>query len=84
MFNRYVFGKAIRITKSAAAFLWVHAGTDEVFLVLSGNTEIEFRDGLVRLDAGQIFGVPKGLEHRSVQPLNVMLLIKPRGVINYR
>ena len=60
-----------------------HADTDETFLVLQGQLRIEFRDGFVDLNAGEMFVVPKGVEHKPIanRPVQAML-IEPRGVIN--
>ncbi len=44
---------------------------------------IEFRDGRVELSAGEMFVVPKGVEHRPVAPSECkILLVEPRGVVN--
>ena len=77
--NDYQF----KLVKFGGEFVWhEHKHTDEVFLVLSGNMEIEFRDGLARLGAGEMFVIPKGLEHRTRAGAEChALLIEPRGVI---
>ena len=60
--NDYQF----KLVKYARELVWHdHKDTDEVFLVLSGDMEIEFRDGSVQLVAGDMFVVPKGVEHRT-------------------
>ncbi|MEO1620944.1 MAG: cupin domain-containing protein, partial [Cyanobacteria bacterium J06632_3] len=65
-------------------FVWHdHPDTDEVFLVIEGAMEIEFRDRSVQVAAGELFVIPKGIEHitRAKDECKVML-IEPRGVIN--
>lgn len=60
-------GNEVRIAKVDGAFTWhAHADTDELFLCLSGDFGIEFRDGLVKLAPGEMIVVPKGVEHRPV------------------
>jgi mannose-6-phosphate isomerase-like protein (cupin superfamily) len=60
-------GNEIRIAKVDGEFTWhSHAGTDELFLVISGDFAIEFRDGVKRIAPGEMIVVPKGVEHRPV------------------
>lgn len=78
--NDYQF-KLVRIEGD---FLWHdHPETDEAFLVLEGELRIDFRDGAVRLGPGEMFVVPRGVEHKPFAEREVkMLLIEPRGVLN--
>lgn len=78
--NDYQF-KLVRI---AGEFVWHdHPDTDEVFIVVEGRMAIEFRDGRIELAAGEMFVVPRGVEHRPVarEECKVML-VEPRGVVN--
>jgi mannose-6-phosphate isomerase-like protein (cupin superfamily) len=60
-------GNEVRIAKVEGEFTWhAHADTDELFLCLSGDFAIEFRDGLRKLAPGELMVVPKGKEHRPV------------------
>ena len=60
-------GNEVRIAKVEGEFTWhSHADSDELFLVISGDFAIEFRDGLTRLAPGELIVVPKGVEHRPV------------------
>ena len=60
-----------------------HDDTDDFFLVLSGNLEIELRDRTVKLGPGELFIVPKAVEHRPVAHEEVqLLLIEPSGTPN--
>ena len=78
--NDYQF----KLVKIEGEFVWhSHADTDEVFLVVDGEMNIEFRDGKVDLHAGEMFVVPKGVEHKpSAHAECRVMLIEPRGVIN--
>jgi mannose-6-phosphate isomerase-like protein (cupin superfamily) len=73
-----------KVVKLEGEFVWhSHAQTDEVFMVLAGKMAIEFRDGRVDLSAGEMFVVPKGVEHRPVAAMEChVLLVEPRGVVN--
>jgi mannose-6-phosphate isomerase-like protein (cupin superfamily) len=78
--NDYQF----KIVKILGDFLWHdHADTDETFIVLEGELRIDFRDGAVTLRAGEMFVVPRGVEHKPYAAEEVkMLLVEPRGVVN--
>ena len=74
----------IKIVKIEGDFEWhSHKDTDETFIVLEGNLRIDFRDGNVSLTAGELYVVPKGVEHKPFAETEVkMLLIEPSGVLN--
>lgn len=78
--NDYQF----KIVKLEGDFIWhEHKDTDETFIVLDGVLRIDFRDGAVKLSAGEMFVVPKGVEHKPYAEREVkLLLIEPRGVPN--
>ncbi len=78
--NDYQF-KVVRIEGD---FIWHdHPETDEAFLVLDGELRIDFRDDAVRLGPGELFVVPKGVEHKPFAAAEVkLLLIEPRGILN--
>jgi mannose-6-phosphate isomerase-like protein (cupin superfamily) len=60
-----------------------HDDTDDFFLVLKGTLDIQLRDRTVTLGPGQIYVVPKGVEHRPVAKDEVhLLLIEPTGTPN--
>ena len=65
-------------------FVWHHhQDTDETFIVLEGKLAIDFHDGTVELEAGQMLVVPKGVPHRPRAFSEAKaLLVEPRGVIN--
>ena len=78
--NDYQF----KLVKIQGDFVWHrHGDTDETFLVLEGDLRIDFRDGAVRLRAGELFVVPRGVEHKPFAEGEVkLMLIEPRGVLN--
>ncbi|MCP4386720.1 MAG: cupin domain-containing protein [Gammaproteobacteria bacterium] len=78
--NDYQF----KIVKIQGDFVWHdHPETDETFIVLDGQLRIDFRDGHVDLGKGEMYVVPKGVEHKPFAENEVkMLLIEPRGVVN--
>ncbi len=66
-------------------FVWhSHADTDDLFLVLDGELDIELRDRTVTLGPGELFVVPKGDEHRPVARRGEvkLLLMEPAGTPN--
>src|ERR687891_1345124 len=73
-----------KIVKLQGEFVWHdHPETDEVFVVLKGQLEIQFRDGSVVLNEGEMFVVPKGLEHKPVAAHEChILLVEPAGTVN--
>ncbi|MBT4098109.1 MAG: cupin domain-containing protein [Gemmatimonadetes bacterium] len=73
-----------KLVKIEGEFVWhTHHDTDEAFIVLAGEMAIEFRDGQVTLKSGEMFVVPKGVEHRPYAALVCsVLVVEPRGVVN--
>ena len=78
--NDYQF----KLVKVQGEFVWHdHPDTDEVFIILEGKLDIEFRDGKVSLESGEMFVVPKGFEHKPVAKNECkMMLVEPKGLIN--
>lgn len=78
--NNYHF----KIVKVQGEFVWHdHPETDEVFIVLQGQLTIQFRDGQLVLNEGEMFVVPKGIEHKPVAAGEChILLVEPAGTIN--
>jgi mannose-6-phosphate isomerase-like protein (cupin superfamily) len=74
----------IKVVKVQGEFTWhTHADTDELFLVISGELTIQMRDGNVVLGPGQLFVVPRGVEHCPLAEGEVhAMLIEPPGVPN--
>jgi len=78
--NDYQF----KVVKLQGDFIWHdHKDTDETFIVLEGRLRIDFRDGSVEIAAGEMYVVPKGVQHKPCAEREVkLLLIEPRGVLN--
>jgi mannose-6-phosphate isomerase-like protein (cupin superfamily) len=74
----------VMVVKVQGDFVWhKHDDTDDFFLVLKGNLDIQLRDRTVTLGPGQMYIVPKGVEHRPVAKEEVhLLLIEPTGTPN--
>ena len=78
--NDYQF----KLVKIQGEFVWHnHDDTDETFIVIEGEMKIEFENETVELREGDMFVVPKGIEHkpRAENECKVMI-IEPRGVVN--
>lgn len=77
-------GHDVMAAKVEGELVWhAHPDTDDLFLVLRGEVDIEMRDRTVTLREGQIFVVPKGVEHRPVARREAhLLLIEPTGTPN--
>ena len=78
--NNYQF----KVVKLQGDFIWHnHKDTNETFIVIEGDLRIDFRNGAVHVRAGEMFVVPKGVEHKPCAENEVkLLLIEPRGVLN--
>ena len=78
--NDYQF----KIVKLEGDFVWHdHKETDETFIVIEGDLRIDFRNGAVHVSSGEMFVVPRGVEHKPYAEKEVkLLLIEPRGVLN--
>ena len=78
--NDYQF----KLAKIEGEFIWhAHADTDEAFIVLQGEMTLELRDQSVLLRAGEMYIVPKGIEHRPIALRECsIMLVEPRGVVN--
>jgi mannose-6-phosphate isomerase-like protein (cupin superfamily) len=73
-----------KVAKVQGEFVWhEHPETDEVFIVLKGQLEIQLREASVLLDEGDMYVVPKGVEHKPVARDEChILLVEPAGTIN--
>ncbi len=74
----------VKLARVEGEFDWhCHECEDELFLVHRGRLKLEFRDGSVWLEPGELYLVPAGVEHRPVAPEEVQLvLIEPVGTRN--
>lgn len=78
--NDYQF----KLAKIHGEFVWhKHDDTDEVFIIVDGQMTLEFRDGKVDLKAGEMYVVPRGVEHKPVAEREcAIMLVEPRGTVN--
>lgn len=78
--NDYQF----KLVKIKGEFVWHdHPDTDEVFIVIEGSVDIEFRDRTVTINAGEMYVVPKGVEHKPFAKAECKaMIIEPKGVVN--
>ena len=73
-----------KLAKVQGEFVWHdHPETDEVFLVIQGKLDLHFRDGMISLNEGDLYVVPKGVEHKPAAGVEChILLIEPAGTVN--
>jgi len=78
--NDYQF----KVVKIKGEFIWHnHTDTDETFLVIEGEMIIKFKDNKVKLSEGEMYVVPKGVEHKPYSEKECkILIIESKGVIN--
>lgn len=78
--NDYQF----KLARLQGEFIWhKHDDTDEAFIIVSGALRLEFRDGRVDLSEGDMFVVPRGVEHKpSADRECLVMVVEPRGVVN--
>jgi mannose-6-phosphate isomerase-like protein (cupin superfamily) len=80
----YLNDYKLQLVKVRGEFVWHrHEETDDFFLVLHGRLTIQLRDRDIELEAGELFVVPRGVEHcpKADKEAHV-LLIEPRGTPN--
>ncbi len=77
-------GQQVKIARLKGEFIWHHhEDEDELFLVVRGRLLLQLRDGEVALDPGELFIVPRGVEHRPVAPEEAqVLMFEPKGTLN--
>lgn len=74
----------VKVARIEGEFIWhAHPDTDEAFLVLSGRLRLELRDRAVELGPGDLYVVPRGVEHRPVAPGGCdIAMIELAGTVN--
>ena len=77
-------GQHVKLVKFKGPFVWhKHDAEDELFLVVRGAFDMEFRDRMVTLVEGDLLIVPRGVEHRPVARDEVhVLLFEPASTVN--
>ncbi len=78
--NDYQF----KLVKIEGEFVWHnHSDTDEVFIVIEGKMFIEFEDETIELNQGEMYVVPKGVQHKPYAEKECkVMLVEPKGVVN--
>lgn len=78
--NDYQF----KIAKIQGEFIWhKHDDTDEVFIVIEGTMKIKLREKVIKLNQGELYVVPKGIEHKPIARKTCkIMIIEPKGVKN--
>ena len=75
----------VRLVKTSGEFVWhKHDETDELFLILEGEFDMDFRDRTVTVGPGELLIVPRGTEHRPAARRGEvkLLLIDPNDTPN--
>jgi mannose-6-phosphate isomerase-like protein (cupin superfamily) len=77
-------GQYVKLVKFQGAFVWhKHEHEDELFLVISGQFDMEFRDRTVEIKENEFIVVPRGIEHRPNAQYEVsVLLFEPKNTLN--
>lgn len=77
-------GQHVKLVKFRGEFVWhQHANEDELFYVVRGSFRMELRDRTVELREGELFVVPRGVEHRPVADEEVaVMLFEPAATVN--
>ncbi len=78
--NNYQF----KLAKVKGEFIWhSHDSSDEVFIIIDGKMNIELRDEIIKLSKGEMYVVPKGVEHKPYAEKECqIMLIEPKEVVN--
>ena len=77
-------GQYVKLVKVKGEFVWHHhEAEDELFMVIRGTLDIQFRDQTVVLKEGEFLVIPRGVEHKPVAEQEVhMLLFEPKTTLN--
>ncbi|SKB53731.1 Mannose-6-phosphate isomerase, cupin superfamily [Salegentibacter holothuriorum] len=69
-------GQQVKLAKLKGEFVWHdHKEEDEMFLVIKGSLKIEFRDNTISLNKGEMYIVPKGVEHKPIAEEEAWVLL---------
>ncbi len=75
-------GQQVLLAKLKGAFIWhTHENEDELFMIIKGSLKIEFRDKIIELNEGEMYIIPKGVEHKPIAINEVhVLLFEPLAI----
>ena len=77
-------GQEVKLVKFKGEFPWhLHENEDEMFMAIRGDLRLEFRDRVIHLEPGDLYIVPRGVEHRPVADDEVeVMLFEPAATLN--
>lgn len=77
-------GQMVKLARLKGPFVWhSHQDEDELFFVIQGTLQLEFRDRTITLDQGEMMVIPRGTEHRPVAEEEVLvMLFEPASTLN--
>ena len=75
-------GQQVLLAKLKGEFIWhSHEHEDELFMIIKGSLKIEFRDKTIELNEGEMYIIPKGVEHKPIAEKEVhVLLFEPLAI----
>ena len=75
-------GQDVKLAKLQGEFVWHdHKEEDELFYIIKGTLQIEFRDKMIELQEGDMLIIPKGVEHKPIAEEEVwVLLFEPSNI----
>ena len=75
-------GQQVLLAKLKGEFIWhAHEKEDELFYIIKGNLKIEFRDKVIVLNQGEMYIIPRGVEHKPIAENEVhVLLFEPLAI----
>lgn len=75
-------GQDVKLAKIEGEFIWHdHAQEDELFYIIKGSLQIEFRESIITLNEGEMLVIPKGVEHKPIAKEEVwVLLFEPSNI----
>jgi mannose-6-phosphate isomerase-like protein (cupin superfamily) len=75
-------GQQVLLAKLKGEFIWhTHQNEDELFMIMKGSLKIEFRDKTIELNEGEMYIIPKGIEHKPIAESEVhVLLFEPLAI----
>lgn len=77
-------GQQVKLVKFQVEFIWhKHDTEDELFFVVKGSFVMELRDRKIEINEGELFIIPRGVEHRPVSETEVwVMLFEPASTLN--
>lgn len=77
-------GQQVKLAKLKGEFVWhAHENEDELFYVVKGSLIIELRDTIITLNEGEMYIVPRGVEHKPIAHEEVHIMLFEPAVIKH-